>query len=351
MVQTINMFTQPEVCVISDMHFGVHQNSPLWHETALKWVAWLSKELRNRGIRDIIIAGDVFHNRNDIAVNTLNVVATIMTELSDFDIKILVGNHDAFYKDRSDVNSISIFNGWKNITIYTEPTTVDYMGRKLLFCPWGTTIDQMPASDIIFGHFEIASFKMNNFKVCDHGFSTDELFKKTRLVMTGHFHLREERVYDEGAVIYLGSPYELDWSDKDSVKGIYILDLRSAQYSFLENTLSPKHVEIKLTDLIRAKNLNGLKDSIKGNIVRFIIDKEIESDKVDILAKKLNSFQPLTFSIEYFCFSQVEQVVDLQTDLGVDTAKTIDDFIQAMDVKHKTKVYDYVMELYTKAKQ
>lgn len=345
------MFTQPEVCVLSDLHFGVHQNSPIWHKTALEFAKWLVVQLKSKGVKDIIIAGDVFHNRNDVAVNTLNVVADIFNLWSEFNIVILVGNHDAFYKDRADVNSINILSGWKNITVYTQPTVIEYMKRKLAICPWGTTIEQIPNADIVFGHFEIVSFKMNNFKVCDRGFTTDELFDKSNLVITGHFHLREERNYNNGTVIYLGSPYQMDWGDKDSTKGIYFLDLISKNYTFVENPLSPKHVEIKLTDLIRAKGISGVKDLIPGNIVRFVVDKEIETEKVDILAKKLNSFQPIAFNIEYFCFVDANQMVDVQADLGVDITQTINEFIQAMDIKEKDQVYDYVIELYVKAKQ
>lgn len=343
------MFNQPEVCVISDLHFGVHQNSPIWHQTNLNFAKWLKHQLNQLGIKDIIIAGDVFHNRNDVAVNTLNVVAQIFNLWSEFNIVILVGNHDAFYRDRADVNSINILSGWKNITVYTEPTAIEYMHKKLLFCPWGTTLDQMPVSDIIFGHFEITSFKMNNFKVCDKGFQPKELFEKSNLIISGHFHLREERVYEDGTVVYLGSPYEMDWGDKDSAKGVFILDLCTKRYKIIENVESPKHVEIRLTDLIK----NGLKNlSIKGNIVRFIVDKEVDTDKIDILAKKLTSYQPLSFNIEYYCFAQTDQNIDLQqADLGVNITKTISDFIDAMEVKNKAKVNEYVLELYQRAKQ
>lgn len=343
------MFNQPEVCVISDLHFGVHQNSPIWHQTALEFAKWLKKQLNERGIKDIIIAGDVFHNRNDVAVNTLNVVADIFNLWAEFNIVILVGNHDAFYRDRADVNSINILNGWKNITVFTQPTMVDYMHKKLFFCPWGTTLPQIQAADIIFGHFEITSFKMNNFKVCDRGFQPKQLFDKSNLIISGHFHLREERNYEDGTIIYLGSPYEMDWSDKDSSKGVYILDLCTKKHQVIENTLSPKHVEIRLTDLIK----NGLKDlNIKGNIVRFVVDKDIDTEKIDLLGTRLASYQPLSFNIEYYCFAQTDQSIDLQqADVGVNITKIISDFVEAMEVKNKEKVNEYVLELYQRVQQ
>ena len=96
------------VCCISDMHIGVHQNSTLWHNITIEWARWLADDLRKKGITDIIISGDVFHYRHEIAVNTIHIVTQILNIWKDFNIVLLVGNHDAYYKDRSDVNSLSI---------------------------------------------------------------------------------------------------------------------------------------------------------------------------------------------------------------------------------------------------
>lgn len=344
-------FSQSNVCVISDLHFGVHQNSPIWHTIAINWANWLKQELSTRNIKDIIICGDVFHNRNDIAVNTLNTVAQIFEALSSFNIVIIVGNHDAFYRDRADVSSISILNGWKNITVLSEPTFVTHSGSRIMFCPWGTTIDDMQQADVMFGHFEITTFKMNNFKVCDHGFNTDELFEKAPMVITGHFHLREDRTYKNGRVLYLGSPFELDWSDKDSTKGFYIFNLVGGDLEFVANDKSPKHVEVKLSHLIKAKNISTIRDEIAGNIVRFSVDVKIETDKVDLISKKLNSYQPIVFDIEHFCFSDTQADVAITVEATVDMSKTIHEFVQAMDLPDKDDVYRYVMELHQKAKQ
>jgi len=89
-----------KVCCIADLHIGVHQNSIFWHDTALKWAQWLKEELKKKDIKDIFILGDLYHYRDEIAVNTIHVVNQILTLWEEFNIVILVGNHDAFYKDR-----------------------------------------------------------------------------------------------------------------------------------------------------------------------------------------------------------------------------------------------------------
>ena len=64
-----------KVCCVSDIHIGVHQNSTQWHDIAINWARWLRDELKSKDISDIIISGDVFHYRDEIAVNTIHFVS------------------------------------------------------------------------------------------------------------------------------------------------------------------------------------------------------------------------------------------------------------------------------------
>jgi len=196
------LFRKSRVCCVSDIHVGVHQNTTLWHDIMIDWAVWLKKELTAKNITDIVISGDLFHYRDEIAVNTIHVVTKIMTIWKQFNIVILVGNHDSYYKDRVDVNSLSILSGWNNITIFETPEVVNCYDKKIMFCPWGTRVEELEKCDIMFGHFEVQSFKMNQYKVCTDGIKSGELLKHSPLVITGHFHLRDERQYKKGTVLY-----------------------------------------------------------------------------------------------------------------------------------------------------
>ena len=234
-------FKQQQICCISDIHVGVHQNSSMWHKITLDWALWLKKELHAKDIKDIMISGDFFHYRDEISVNTIHVASMVLDIWKDFNVVMLVGNHDAYYKERSDVNSLSLFKGRQNITVYDTIVEETYNDVKMVFAPWGTEVDQIPENDILFGHFEINSFKMNGFKVCDGGVRASDLLSRTKLVITGHFHLRDERCYDAGTVIYTGNPFQMDFGDRGSTKGYYLLDLNSQEYVFHHNNISPVH--------------------------------------------------------------------------------------------------------------
>lgn len=347
-------FNKRKVCCVSDIHVGVHQNSAMWHDISIQWAKWLRKQLEDADIKDIIIPGDLFHYRDEIAVNTIQIVTEMLMIWKDFNVVLLVGNHDAFYKDRSEINSLSILKGWQNITVIDEPTQVEYKGRKLMFCPWGTYINQIKKSDIVFGHFEIQSFKFNQHKVCEEGIKSDSLLKKAPLIITGHFHLREERNYKNGKILYLGNPYQMDFGDVNATKGWYELDLMTGDYEFTENDISPTHQKIKLSELVEIGSLNKqVRDRFKNNIVKLIIDLQVAPDDMDIMLKKFLELSAISITADYDVnFNKFGLEGESDHDLsGVDISVAIEEFVNLLeDVPNKQEIIDYTIDLYMRNK-
>ena len=341
-----------EVGIFSDPHYGVHRNSETWHKIALNHAKWAAEQFKARSIKDIIIPGDIFHDRNDIAVNTLHNVTDIFDCLRDFNIIITVGNHDAFYKDKSDINSVSILRGWSNITVVDKLVVLETHGRKIALCPWGQNIEEVPVCDLIVGHFEINSFKMNSFKVCTNGLKASDLTSRAKLTITGHFHHREERKYNEGTILYVGCPYQQDWGDYGTTKGLYTLDLDTLKYEFVENNISPRYNKVRYSELASGTYTpESLRGFISGNIVKFFIDKPLEPDTVDTIIRKLVSIKPVEFTIEYD-YSQSSMINSEEAntkDFNISVDNSISEFIDLLDIKYKDKVKSYVTDLYHKS--
>ena len=345
---------QQHVCCVSDIHVGVHQNSSMWHDITLQWGAWLRDELRVHGIKDILVCGDLFHYRDEIAVNTIHIVNELLKLWKDFNIVILAGNHDSFYKDRVDVNSLSILNGWNNITVVDTPTSVRCFNRDLMFCPWGTSAVEIQESDIIFGHFEIMSFKMNHFKTCTEGISSSQLLEKTDLVITGHFHHRDERHYPDGDILYLGNPFQMDFGDVGTTKGYYLLDIPKGEYTYYENKISPTHHKIKLSDLAAVGYVSKKYTKIlKNNIIRLMIDLHIMPDEIEVILQEFSKSTPRMLNVEHnitfnnFGISDDNDEYDLS---GVDIATAIEEFVGLLDIDDSSQVLEYTLDLYKKSK-
>jgi len=342
------MLKDNKICCISDLHFGVHQGSTIWHNISLDFANWLKTQLDERGIKDIVICGDINNDRNEISVNSMHIVSKIFDIWKKYNIKIIVGNHDAYYKDRSDINSLSLLAGWDNIEIIDVIKTINQFGKSITFCPWATELDKIPNSDIIFGHFDITGFKMNKSKVCTEGINSSDMLKKSNLIVSGHFHLREERKYKDGTILYLGCPYELNWGDYGDTKGFHILNLETKEYTFVENDLSPKHKKISLSELMANKKLTeDLKKDFKGNFVNFIVDENINSDKLDQLITKLGSLGAISIKTEFSLDNKI--AVDENYEFtSIDISEAIVEFINMLQIDNKDDVKDYMLELYKK---
>jgi DNA repair exonuclease SbcCD nuclease subunit len=341
-----------KICCIADLHIGVHQNNSLWHDIALKWATWLKADLEEKNIHDIFILGDVYHYRDEVAVNTMHIVNQIFSLWKDFNITILVGNHDAYYKDNSTVNSLSLLNGKNKIRVIDTTQTFTLYGKTVTFLPWGASLSEIPKSDILFGHLEVESFKMNSYKLCEHGIKTQSLFDKARLIMTGHFHLREERQYDNGTIIYVGNPYEMDYGDYNSKKGYYILDVNDLSYNFYENTVSPKHSKVTVTELQQyKKDKKDIKDLFTNNIVRIIVDGNHAVDDIDKAIKYASDFDSINLSIDYSLHDNTIGINEtISTSNSVDLEQTLREFIETLDIQNKKEIELYCIDILKKVK-
>src|SRR6218665_230302 len=99
----------PNIAVIADIHLGLKRASEKWHNIHIDWAKWFVKQLKKLKIKHVVISGDWFHYRDDINVSTLHTANLILDLFKDFNIIILTGNHDCYYKDSSKINSLSVF--------------------------------------------------------------------------------------------------------------------------------------------------------------------------------------------------------------------------------------------------
>jgi len=343
-----------KVAIFSDLHLGVHSNSSEWHKYAIEWANWFREECRDKGIKDLVFCGDWHHNRSEISVNTLQVSADILDMFEEFNLIAITGNHDIYYKHRTDVNSLSIFKNRKNVTILEQYQTLEAFDKKLSFCPWNTPTKVIEKSDVIFGHFEIETFKMNAFKVCEEGVRVKDLLKKSSLVISGHFHTRHEKQFGAGTILYVGNPFQMDFGDAGNRKGYHILDLETLEYEFFENNVSPCYEKITLSELVEEGDITPIvKNKISNNIVKLKVDKNISQDDMDILTGVFNKLQPEQLSIDYdINFNRILDNRDDIEDLsGVDVEQAIEEFIGTMDLDDAKSIIEYTLGLYERCKR
>jgi DNA repair exonuclease SbcCD nuclease subunit len=336
-----------KICCFSDIHLGLGQDNEMWHNVALNFAKWASDIYKNNEIDEIIIPGDIFHNRSQISVETLSVAKKFFDYFKEFKIIISAGNHDSFLKNTSLINSISILDGWNNITIVDkEPLLIKTnIGKTISLVPWGVDIEQMPKSDIMFGHFEINSFHMNSYKICEYGMTYSNLLKKANTIISGHFHKKDHKVYDNGQIIYLGSPYQHNFGDMLDSRGIYIFDIQKESFDFIENNVSPKHYKIYTSNYSQKEK--DLKKLIENNIVSVVVDTKIEQDDFMNIYSKISKLNPLNVRSEYEEIKKQDKIEEQNDYNSGNLLKDIEDYIDTMDIENKKEVAEYIKQMYT----
>jgi DNA repair exonuclease SbcCD nuclease subunit len=334
-----------KVLFFSDLHLGVHQNSQTWHKICLDVASWIKDVAKKAKIDTIFFAGDVFHDRHEIGVNTLHIAKKFFDTLKDYQIYILPGNHDAFLSSNVDINSVEILQN-EHITVFTKPTTVDVGGKKVTFCPWKTDISQLEKVDMLVGHFELKNFRLNSVSICDHGESSTDVLEKANYVVSGHFHFRELRQYEQGYVLYLGSPYQMDFGDREQEKGLTIIDFDTFETEFIVNEISPKHYRIKISELTEGK-YKDLKTIIANNIVSVYVDTKIDTLTLDLLSKKLTQYNPLQFRTDFNVLDVAQIDPKEVKKLSIDIETALEEFIEHVETRAtKKEVLEKCINLY-----
>lgn len=328
-----------KIATISDLHLGCHCDSEHWHEITLNWGKWFRDELIDKDIDKIIICGDFFDNRNEIGVKTIAVASQLMDLWNDFEITMITGNHDLFYRNRNDVSSVSIFEGRKNVTLITKMTRDEIGERSVTYIPWGEDVSNCKKCDIIFGHLEINGFKMMPGKIAEGKTMPKSLTSKAKLTFSGHFHLRDERQYLKSKIIYIGSPYQINWGEASNMPGYYIVDVDDLSYEFFENTVSPKH--IKMT----SKKLRL--DMVEGNIVQVEIDPNLDENGIEAIKTKVYDKVPL--EVRWNILRTEHGTSEIKYDGNVNVSEVMMKFVDDLQLeKYSDEVKDKLLELYHK---
>lgn len=270
-----------KVALITDTHYGARGDSVAFSNFFARFYQEVFfPYIDKHKIDTVIHLGDVFDRRKYINFASLQTCKDYFFEplaIRNIDTHIIAGNHDTFYKNTNEINSPDLLLGeYKNIHAYSEPIEVTFDGTSILLMPWicsGNYKEAMYAmeqtkSQLLFGHFEISGFEMYKGSVNDGGFETG-LFSKFDMVLSGHFHHKSSRQN----IHYLGTPYEITWSDYDDQKGFHVFDTDTRELTFVPNPLRIFHKIFyndidKTLDEVVNQDFSEYRDSIVKVVVK-----------------------------------------------------------------------------------
>jgi hypothetical protein len=273
-----------KIFVLGDLHLGVRNNSLEWSEIQYDYlVNFFLKKVDEEGFdpaTDILVqVGDWNHVREstNTRIYKLSVkIAEAFTKKFKKGVYVILGNHDVYYKDRTDTHSLEGFDRiFENFHIFDKPAQLKMGSHNFLMLPWIENLENLKeaiaknsASDYVFCHTDFKGFNLNKVTKLEHGLEPNDI-KGFKRIYSGHIHIRQEK----GNVLYVGTPFEMDRGDRGNEKGFYVLDLseNKIKEKFVPNTLSPKHLKFEVTDLLDV-NLADLGKIFKNNFVDIAIE-------------------------------------------------------------------------------
>ena len=266
-----------KVALITDTHFGARNDNQNFNEYFFQFYEnQFFPYLKEHNITNVVHLGDVMDRRKYVSYRIAkDFRERFIGKFEDINFHMLVGNHDTFYKNTNEVNSLQelVDGRHKNITVYEKSTEVEFDGCKILFVPWintenmSHTMKMLQTSDaqICMGHLELNGFEMQKGLVMDHGWDKQE-FKRFDMVMSGHYHHKS----DDGQIFYLGTPYEIYWNDWNDPKGFHVFDTEKRELERIVNPLTI-YSKIYYDDTVSIFDDNHDMSAYKNKYVKLVV--------------------------------------------------------------------------------
>lgn len=242
-----NLFKK--AAIFTDIHFGLKSNSQLHNDDCLNFVKWATAKAKEEGCETCLFLGDWHNNRASINIVTLNYSLRALEHLNDnFErVYFIPGNHDLYYRDKRDIQSVEWARHLPNIQICNEW----FEAGDVIVAPWLVGDDfkklKKMKGQYLFGHFELPGYLMNAMVAMpDHGELCGDDMQGFGHVFSGHFHKRQT----QRNITYIGNAFPHNYADAgDDDRGLTILEWgKEPEYHAWPD--QPKYRVFQLSDVI-----------------------------------------------------------------------------------------------------
>ena len=347
-----------KVAIITDTHFGARNDNDNFNEYFYQFYEGVFfPYLQTHNIKTVLHLGDLMDRRKYVSYKTAKDFRErfiLPLKHLKVDFHCLVGNHDIYFKNTNDVNSLQELIGQTSnkFHLYADATEVNIGGLDILFMPWINQqnyiysmgmIDETKAK-VCMGHLEIKGFQMHKGQINDHGYDK-ELFKKFHTVFSGHFHHKS----DDGQIYYLGNPYEIYWNDFNDTKGFHVFDTETLELERIVNPLR-MYEKVYYDDADKSYANEDVSKYAKKFVKLIVINKKdlYQYDRFVDRLMKANAYEVKI--IEDFSDMQADSVSDDIVQYAEDTTTLLNKYIDELDIElDKDRLKGIMRGLYNEA--
>lgn len=347
-----------KIVLITDIHFGARNNSDFFLDNQRKFFSDVFfPYLEDNKIKTVFIMGDTWEDRKSICPKVFKAAREMFFDrLSSLkiNVKIIYGNHDVFYKDTNEVNSIDVLSDlYDNIEVIKTFKEFRYGSLNIAMISW-INKNNLEASLKFFeetqcthlcGHFEIKNVPMIKGHNCQHGFDKS-VFDKFERVFSGHFHT----ISDDGKIFYISNPFQTSWSDYGEKKGFRVLDTETKEIEFIQNPFDVYDTIVYNDDIdLMSFDFSKYENKIVKVLTKNLTGKS--KDKIDLFIGELTK-QCWQISVEEADDILTGSILSPETIEFQNTFSVISKYVDEVvnsDSVDKNKLLSIFNELYEKA--
>ena len=346
-----------KVAVLNDTHCGIRNSSEIFLENARKFYSDVFfPYCQEHGIEQILHLGDYYDHRKFVNFKALNHNRkAFLDPLRKYGMKmdIIPGNHDTYYKNTNDLNSLKELLGhyMNEVHIVMDPTVMEYGSLKIALLPWinGENYESSMKfvneckADWLGGHLELSGFDVMKGMKNAHG-QDPKPYGRFEMVLSGHYHTasRQDNIW------YLGSQMEFFWSDAHDPKYFHVIDTETRE---IEKVLNPYTLFEKIVYNDDKTDYNSLDlTHLDKRFVKVVVVNKSDPFTFDRFIDRIQNQDIYELKIaENFSEFMGENVEDEGISFD-DTADIVDTYIDAVDTElDKDRIKNQVRELMTEA--
>lgn len=286
-----------KIALVADIHHGVPGRL---HDTI--WSCRVVREYcKAAGIDVVIVLGDLYHNRESLAIDVLQAVVQFHQETAEkYDQKWITfpGNHDMFLRHSWHINSLVPMS--KYLTVINDVKLLEIADKRFWVLPFiqhersfmkvlRRIEERHEEGDVLLTHIGVRGATLNTcFLIKDWSHVTFEK-SKFKQIYTGHFHSKQQLGEgDEPTVWYPGSPIPFKFDEGDIGHGFYVYDTDTSTHKFVNiwkagakllplapgETAPPQYCTL-LDELLDTKT----PEDVRGNIVRVALQRDYSDNE------------------------------------------------------------------------
>jgi DNA repair exonuclease SbcCD nuclease subunit len=295
-LETLKIQNSENVLLFSDIHFGKNRDADFRLTLNTQIIDWIISEFSTK-TDTLLFLGDWYNNRNSLNINTQNIAYTCLKNLSKSfkNIIVLVGNHDIFHRENTNVNSLKPFSELPNVKIIEKLTKLEFKnGKDAYLFPWNSYTENLDPVSLAFGHLEFDGIIHGD----SSGININDITQIAPLVFSGHYHIRQTIPTRNGQIEFIGSPCQLDFGDVGNSRGVHLLNTNNLTFKFIENEFSPRFINYNWSNILnKSEKIN--KKSVYNNFIRLTLDQKYDYELLVKVMEKINDLSPMKLTVDF----------------------------------------------------